>query len=44
VQDIVWPAVFLVPPAAAFVNGAALVVDGGKWLSSGRTQGSGVVD
>jgi NAD(P)-dependent dehydrogenase (short-subunit alcohol dehydrogenase family) len=37
VEDIVWPAVFLVSPAAGFINGAALVVDGGKWLSSGRT-------
>jgi NAD(P)-dependent dehydrogenase (short-subunit alcohol dehydrogenase family) len=36
VDDIALPAVFLVSPAAAFVNGASLVVDGGKWLSSGR--------
>lgn len=37
VWDIMWPAVFLVSPAAGFINGAALIVDGGKWLSSGRT-------
>ncbi|MER7274895.1 SDR family oxidoreductase [Dactylosporangium sp. NPDC000244] len=37
VRDIAWPAVFLVSPIAAFVNGAVLVVDGGKWLSSGRS-------
>jgi NAD(P)-dependent dehydrogenase (short-subunit alcohol dehydrogenase family) len=37
IDDITWPAVFLVSPAAGFVNGASLTVDGGKWLSSGRT-------
>jgi NAD(P)-dependent dehydrogenase (short-subunit alcohol dehydrogenase family) len=36
VADIAWAAVFLMSPAASFVNGATLVVDGGKWLSSGR--------
>jgi NAD(P)-dependent dehydrogenase (short-subunit alcohol dehydrogenase family) len=37
VDDIAWPAAFLVSPAAGFVNGATLTVDGGKWLSSGRS-------
>jgi NAD(P)-dependent dehydrogenase (short-subunit alcohol dehydrogenase family) len=36
VSDIAWAAVFLLSPAAAFITGASLTVDGGKWLSSGR--------
>lgn len=39
VADIAWAAAFLVSPAASFINGATLVVDGGKWLSSGRGAG-----
>ncbi|WP_141216144.1 MULTISPECIES: SDR family oxidoreductase [Nocardiaceae] len=41
VEDILWPAVFLMSSAARFVNGATLVVDGGKWLSSGRSAAAG---
>lgn len=41
VEDILWPAVFLMSSAAGFVNGATLVVDGGKWLSSGRSAAAG---
>lgn len=41
VDDILWPAVFLMSSAAGFVNGATLVVDGGKWLSSGRSAAAG---
>lgn len=41
VEDITWPAVFLLSPAASFINGAVLIVDGGKWLSSGRGGGTG---
>jgi NAD(P)-dependent dehydrogenase (short-subunit alcohol dehydrogenase family) len=37
IEDIAWPSVFLLSPAASFVTGATLVVDGGKWLSSGRS-------
>jgi NAD(P)-dependent dehydrogenase (short-subunit alcohol dehydrogenase family) len=40
VDDIAWAAVFLMSPAASFVSGATLVVDGGRWLSSGRRAGS----
>jgi 2,4-dienoyl-CoA reductase [(3E)-enoyl-CoA-producing], peroxisomal len=36
VADIAWAAAFLVSPAASFINGTTLIVDGGKWLSSGR--------
>lgn len=35
VEDVATAAVFLCSEAAAFVNGATLVVDGGLWLSAG---------
>jgi peroxisomal 2,4-dienoyl-CoA reductase len=38
-RDIENAAVFLCSDAASFINGAVLVVDGGQWLSSGRTIG-----
>ncbi|WP_310961229.1 SDR family oxidoreductase [Nocardioides terrisoli] len=36
IADIAWTSVFLLSPAASFITGASLTVDGGKWLSSGR--------
>ncbi|HEV3471515.1 MAG TPA: SDR family oxidoreductase [Pyrinomonadaceae bacterium] len=39
VRDIEQAAVFLCSDAAAFINGAILVVDGGHWLSSNKLVG-----
>lgn len=37
IKDIEDAALFLCSDAASFINGAVIVVDGGQWLSSGRT-------
>ncbi len=34
IEEIAWAAVYLCSPAAAYVNGATLVVDGGRWLNN----------
>ena len=36
IKDIENAAVFLCSDAAAYINGAVLVVDGGQWLGSNR--------
>ena len=36
IEDIAWATVFLLSDAANYVTGCTLVVDGGRWLSSGR--------
>ena len=40
IRDIEQCAVFLCSDAAAFVNGAVIVVDGGHWLGSNRMVGA----
>ncbi|HEX8457893.1 MAG TPA: SDR family oxidoreductase [Pyrinomonadaceae bacterium] len=40
IRDIEQAAVFLCSDAAAFINGAILVIDGGQWLSGGSLLGS----
>lgn len=35
-QDIAWATVFLVSDAASYVSGCTLIVDGARWLSTGR--------
>ncbi len=39
IDDIARAALFLCSPAASFINGATLVVDGGLWLASNRVLG-----
>jgi NAD(P)-dependent dehydrogenase (short-subunit alcohol dehydrogenase family) len=39
IRDIEQCAVFLCSDAAAFINGAVIVVDGGHWLGSNRMVG-----
>jgi NAD(P)-dependent dehydrogenase (short-subunit alcohol dehydrogenase family) len=40
IRDIEQCAVFLCSDAAAYINGAVIVVDGGHWLAANRTVGS----
>jgi peroxisomal 2,4-dienoyl-CoA reductase len=40
IRDIEQCAVFLCSDAAAFINGAVIVIDGGHWLSSNRMVGA----
>jgi peroxisomal 2,4-dienoyl-CoA reductase len=39
VHDVAEAAIFLCSPAASFINGVTLVVDGGQWLASYRISG-----
>lgn len=37
-QDIAWATVFLVSDAASYISGTTLIVDGARWLSTGRSK------